>query len=175
MATQGFEMYQPPLYYVVSATLLGALGLTLDSVGVLVLNQLGLLISLANLLLIYMALRLVFPGDPKKQIVGLTVAAFLPANLCLSQFVTNEVLAAMLVTASLYLCLLLLRKDAPGWRLSAGLGLCLGAALLTKLTALVAVPFILGTLLAHGWRQKPALRRQWLAHVAAAAGLCLLF
>jgi len=174
LAHQGWEMYQPPLYYVVSAALLAVLGLALDNAGVLVLSLLGLGIAIAHLVLLRKALRLVFPDDAKKQIAGLTLAAFLPANLCLSQFVTNEVLAAMLVTASLWLCLLLMREPAPTWKMFAGLGACLGAALLTKLTAVLAVPFVFGGLLAHAWKQPAGARRRWLLRVAAAAGLCVL-
>ena len=174
LAHQGFEMYQPPLYYAVSATLLTLLRLGLDNTGLLVLHLLGLGIAIANLIMLRKALRLVFPDDAKKQIVGLTAAAFLPANLYISQFITNEALAATLVTASLLLCLLLVREPAPTWKMFVGLGACLGAALLAKVTALLALPFVFGALLVRAWKQPAAIRGRWLLRVAAAAGVCLL-
>jgi tetratricopeptide (TPR) repeat protein len=174
LAAQGWEMFQPPLYYVVSATLLAAFGLRLDDTGVLALRQLGLVIAVAQLVLLGRGLRLVFPDDAKKQIAGLTVAAFLPANLLLSQFITNESLAAVLVTASLLLCLLVVRNPAPGWRMFLSLGACLGAAMLAKSTAALAVLIVFGSLLACTWKQPPGRRGRWLLQVAAAGGLCVL-
>ncbi len=173
-ADEGFEMYQPPLYYAVCAALLGALGLGVDGTGLAVLHQLGLAFAIANLVLVRKGLALVFPDDARKQIVGLTAAAFLPASLCLSQFITNEVLAATLVTASLYLCLLIVRStETPGWKMFAGLGLCLGAALLAKLTAVLALPVVFGALLLHAASQRAPIRNQWLVRAAAAGALCL--
>jgi tetratricopeptide (TPR) repeat protein len=174
LASQGFEMYQPPLYYAVAAGLLSALGLTLDSAGVHLLNQLGLWIAIANLVFVGKALRLIFPGDSRKQIVGLAAAAFLPANLCLSQFITNEVLAATLVTASLWLSLVAVRRERPGWKVFIALGVCMGAALLTKMSALLAVPFAFGPVLIHACGTPAGERRGWFARLAAAAGLCVL-
>src|SRR5262249_2250503 len=54
-------------------------------------------------------------------------------------FVTNETLAATLVTISLYLVLRLLGTRNPSTAQFAWLGLCLGAAMLSKATALLIV------------------------------------
>jgi hypothetical protein len=49
-------------------------------------------------------------------------------HLYLAHYVTNEMLAAALATATLYLCLRLLKSDTPRVSQFAWLGLAMGAA-----------------------------------------------
>jgi len=150
LASEGFEMHQPPLYYLVSATALGALGTTsAQDTGVLLLRLFSLLVGIAHLLVLFASFRLLFPARPGAQIAGVLVAGLLPAHLELTHFTTNETLAAFFVTAAFYCVLRLLKQEemSPRWLVAAGVAL--GAALLTKITALLAAPFFLGALL---WR-----------------------
>src|SRR5262249_56139775 len=87
-------------------------------------------------------LRLVFPGRPYLQLVGTGLTAFLPMQLYMSHYPTNETLAALLVSASVYLALRILILGTNSWQAYSLLGLLLGAALLTNMTAVLAVPFI---------------------------------
>jgi Flp pilus assembly protein TadD len=140
LPTEGFEMFQPPLYYVVSAVALSLGGLSVDTQsGILALRFLTLLFSLLQFILVFLSVRLCFPGRTTAQLVGLVLAAFLPMQLYLSHYVTNETLAATLATASIYLGLRLFRTKDPSVSQFAWLGLCMGAALLTKATALLVV------------------------------------
>ena len=148
LGSQGWEMFQPPLYYVLCAALLEVLLLSVSQDGgVLALRIFGLGIGVAHILLVWACLRRLFPGQHSRQRWGLALAAFLPPLLYLSQYVTNEGLAAALVSASVYLALRLVQQERASWRACAGLGFCLGAALLTKSSALLAVPVIVGALL----------------------------
>jgi hypothetical protein len=61
----------------------------------------------------FLCLRLFFPSRIDLQLIGLALAAFLPMQLYLGHYVTNETLAATLVTASLYFGLRLLRTENP--------------------------------------------------------------
>ena len=147
-ASEGWEMFQPPLYYVICAALLQMLSLSVaDGAGVMAVRVFGLVIGVAHFVVVWASLRLLFPGDRAKSRWGLVLAACLPPLLYLSQYVTNEALAAALVSASIYLTLRMLRAERASWKLWAGLGLCLGAALLTKSTAVLALPVILAALL----------------------------
>ncbi len=147
LASEGWEMFQPPLYYVSCALLLSALSLSVtDAGGILALRILGLAIGVAHFLLVWASLRLLFPGERSRPRWGLVLAACLPPLLYLSQYVSNEAPGAMLVSAAVYLALRMLRTERVSWKQSAGLGLCLGAALLTKSTAVLALPVILGAL-----------------------------
>jgi len=140
LPTEGFEMFQPPLYYVVSAVALSLGGLSVDTQsGILGLRFLTLLFGVLQFTLVFLSLRPCFPGRTAAQLVGLLLAAFLPMQLYLSHYVTNETLAATLATASIYLGLRLFRTNDPSVSQYAWLGLCMGAALLTKATALLVV------------------------------------
>jgi Flp pilus assembly protein TadD len=141
LPNEGFEMFQPPLYYVLSAAALSLGGLAVDSqAGILVLRFLTLIFCFAQVVLVFLSLRLCFPGRLAAQLVGLALAAFLPMQLYPSHYVTNETLAGTLVTASVYLGLRLLLAKNPSTAQFAWLGLGLGAAMLTKATALLLVP-----------------------------------
>jgi hypothetical protein len=155
-ANEGFETHQPPLYYVLCAAVLEVLGLPVTGEGsLLVLRAIGLGICVAHLLIVWASLRLLFPGERAKHLGGLLLAGLLPPLLYLSQYVTNEGLAAALVSASLYLTLRILQRESVSWKACAGLGLCLGAALLTKLTAVLVVPLAFGAL---GWKEVQSLK-----------------
>jgi len=151
LADQGWQMYQPPLFYVLSALIIGPFGWTpwADS-AVLALRAFSALTGMVHLVLIFLCLRMMFPGQPRRQMVGLLLAGFLPANLCLSHHITNESLAALFVTAALYFTLRLLRAERSSARLAIAAGTCLGLALLTKFSAVLAVPFVL---VALAWRR----------------------
>jgi tetratricopeptide (TPR) repeat protein len=158
LADEGWEMHQPPLYYLLCARLLRVCGLwTEDAGAVVVLRLLGLALGLAQLVLAAACLRLLFPDQPRRQLAGLCLAAFLPARIYTCHYVTNEVLLTTLGTAALYVCLRSLQDERTlAWR-HALLGLCLGAALLTKVTAVVVVGTVLlvliGRLMVRGERR----------------------
>jgi tetratricopeptide (TPR) repeat protein len=151
LADEGWQMYQPPLFYLLSALMIGPFGwaASTDS-AVLALRAVSALTGIVHLVLIFLCLRLVFPNQPRRQIVGLLIAGFLPANLCLSHHVTNENLAALFVTAALYFSLRLLRAEKASGRLAVAAGACLGLALLTKFSAVLAVPLVV---MALAWRR----------------------
>lgn len=144
LPNEGWEMFQPPLYYIISAVTLSSFGLSVaDAAAGTVLRLLTMSFGLAHVVFVFLSLRLLFPKQLGQQLAGLTLAAFLPMNLYLSHYVTNETLAALLVSGSVYFCLRILKTGANSWASFSLLGLVLGAAVLTKFTAVLAVPFIL--------------------------------
>ncbi len=140
-AGEGYQTYQPPLYYLLSAVWMLPFhaGDWTDHAAQII-RVLGLGIGAAHFLLVFLCLRLLFPGRTGLQLGGMLFAAFVPEQLYISQYVSNESLCAALVTAAFYFCLRILKEDRDAPRLFAALGLCLGGALLTKVTALLAVP-----------------------------------
>ena len=147
LPNEGYEMFQPPLYYAVSAGILSVLRLSATDAGAVpVLRALTMLFGIANFVFVFLSVRLLFPRQPRSQLIGLITAAFLPMQLYLSHYVTNETLAATLASASIYLGLrALAAKPAPLWQLLA-LGACLGAAILAKATGLLLIPPLIGAL-----------------------------
>jgi len=147
LPNDGWEMHQPPLYYMVCALWLGALGLdTTTPAAFTPLHAVNGVIGLAQCVLALLCLRRLFPRNFSVQAAGLLIAAFLPPNLYLSLYVTNDPLAGLLVSAALYFYLRWRENSSHAAGFAAGLGLALGAAVLTKLNSILAVPVFLAAM-----------------------------
>src|SRR5438034_3588184 len=145
LPTEGWEMYQPPLYYLFGAAALSACKLSInDSSSVAVLRFVGGFLGIVQFVLVFLSLRLLLPV--RAALIGLLLAAFLPMHLYLAQYVTNEMLAATLATAALYLCLRLLKSEVPRASQFAWLGLALGAAMLAKATSILLLPIVVAAI-----------------------------
>ena len=145
LPSEGWEMYQPPLYYLIAAASLTACKLsTGDSASIFVLRSLGFLSGIVQFVLVFFSLRFLFPA--RTALVGLLLAVCLPMQLYLAHYVTNEMLAASLATATLYLCLRLLKSDTPRASQFAWLGLTLGGAMLAKVTSVLLLPIIIAAI-----------------------------
>lgn len=145
LPSEGLEMYQPPLYYLIAAASLTASKLSAsDSASVIVLRSLGVLFGIAQFVLVFFSLRFLFPA--RTAFVGLLLAVCLPVQLYLAHYVTNEMLAAALATATLYLCLRLLKSDTPHALQFAWVGLALGGAMLAKVTSILLLPVIIAAI-----------------------------
>jgi tetratricopeptide (TPR) repeat protein len=143
LPAQGMVMFHPPLYYIISAVVLSLFNLTTtDPSGILLLRALTMLFGIAQFVLVFATLRLIFPNRLDLQLVGGSMGAFLPMQLYMSHNPTNETLAALLVSASLYFALRMTKSGPATWKSYCVLGLLLGVALLTKATAVLVVPFI---------------------------------
>jgi Tfp pilus assembly protein PilF len=145
LPNEGYEMFQPPLFYTLSAGLLSIFRLSAgDAAAITLLRALTMFFSIVNFVFVFLSLRLLFPGRAVAQSIGLITAAFLPMQLYLSHYVTNETLAATLATISIYLGLHVLTTErAPVWEFLA-LGTAVGAAALAKPTDLLLIPPLLG-------------------------------
>jgi tetratricopeptide (TPR) repeat protein len=186
LAGDGWEMFQPPLYYIICTALLKLLSLTVRAAaGVAALRVFGLVTGITHFVIVWKSLRLLFPENRARHFWGLLLAATLPPALFLSHYVSNEALAAVLVSGSVYLCLRILKQESPSWKIFAGFGLCLGAALLTKSTAVLALPPIFGALLWKAFQRrataidgsgatKIGIRASDLRQFFLVAGMCLL-
>ena len=140
--SEGFEMYHPPLYYFIAASVLSFCKLSINDPGsVFVLRTLGAFFGIAQCILVFLALRLLLPATA--ALVGLVLAAFLPMHLYMMHYVSNELLAATLATLTIYLCLRLLKKDTPRPLQFVFVGLALGASMLTKATGVVLFPIVI--------------------------------
>ena len=145
--TEGFEMYHPPLYFFIAASILSFCKLSItDPASVAVLRALGAVFGIAQCVLVFLTLRLLLPV--RAALVGLMLAAFLPMHLYIAHYVTNEVLTATLATLTVYLCLRLLKNETPRVAQCVFVGLALGATMLTKATGLVLVPIIIAAICA---------------------------
>ena len=177
LADEGWQMYQPPLFYLLSAILVSPFDSTASSgSSVLLLRCFCALISLAHIVVVFLCLRLLFPDKPRLQKIALAIAAFMPAQLYLAPHITNETLAATLVTAAIYFGLVSNRAPQQGLKPALLAGAFLGLAMLTKFSALIAIPFVLVLLArktARAGRELPACPNCW-KFPAMALGAMLL-
>jgi len=172
---EGWEMFHPPLFYMMGAKLLDLFHRKVfEPTGLLLLRFLSLAIGTVNLSLVFIGLRLIFPGDWKKPLAGLVLAAFLPAQVYLLHYTTNETLSAMFVTGALCVDLHLLRTKRPWWGWYGVLGIVLGLALLSKASATLALPAILGALAVKLMLGRERSIRVWLGVIGAPLLICLL-
>jgi len=155
LPNEGFEMFQPPLYYASSAGVLSICRLAVvDDAAVIVLRAMTMVFGIANFILVFLSVRLLFPGRIVAQLVGLLIAAFLPMQLYLSHYVTNETLAATLVTATIYLGLRTLTSErASAWQYL-WLGVGAGLAMLAKATSLLLIPPLFGALMIKFFQER---------------------
>ena len=175
LANDGWQMFQPPLYYLTSALVLDACGrLVGDQDAAYFLRAVNGVIGLLHCWVVLLCLRLLFWQNIRAQAVGLLVAAFLPPNLYLSQYVTNEPLAGFLMTVAIYLCLRALRSEKEGLWLPIGIGAALGAAMLAKFSVLLALPLFPAALSQRLAARKEHAGRDWLRSVGAIVVVCLI-
>jgi hypothetical protein len=166
LASDGWSMYHPPLYYAAGAAIFALFDEGLAALRAFrALNALAVALQCAAVLA---SLRILFPGEPRRVLAGFVLGAFVPMQLYLAQYVTNEVWTAAFASSAIYVCLRILARDDRTVSAHLALGALLGAALLTKVSALLVALVVLavlgGRLLARGERSP----RTWLASLGAA-------
>jgi tetratricopeptide (TPR) repeat protein len=145
LPTEGWEMYQPPLYYLIAAGMLSACGLSIDDpASVTALRSLGVFCGIAQFVFVFLSLLLLFPL--RTALIGFLMAACLPMHLYMAHYVTNEILAATLATVTIYVCLRLLRSDTPNLWQFVLVGLALGVAMLAKATVILLLPVVIAAI-----------------------------
>jgi len=143
-ADEGWETFQPPLYYAAAASLRAWSGAAPDTP--LDRGALRLLPMLAGLLSAVLAgrtARLLAPASPGLAALAIVAAGLLPMHLLLSVFVSNEVVHAGVVSAALWAACGLLCEARGSVRGMAALSLLLGLGLLTKSTTSLPIALLL--------------------------------
>jgi hypothetical protein len=136
VATDGWEMFQPPLYYFLSAIIYRLFGGQAAEPGSLKAVQImGMLSGVANACFVLLVLRKLFEKNYLVQILGFSVAAFLPMCFYMNPLISNEIFSGSVI--SLAICLLILYGFGKQVRIHHAiiLGAAVGLALLSKYTA----------------------------------------
>ncbi len=166
LASEGWQMFQSPLYYLLSAPLHVVFSWLFEPETVVrILRIVPLAAGTAQVQLCYLAVCRLFPARRGLQALGTLMGGLLPMNIYLSQGLGNEPLAALLGGGVMVVAMGLVspsRGEAPIplGRTSFLLGLLLGLALLTKVSAVLLVPPVLAAVAAAAWRggSRPILR-----------------
>ncbi|MBI4912073.1 MAG: hypothetical protein HY823_04990 [Acidobacteria bacterium] len=156
LATDGWQMFQPPLYYLLSTPLHLLFRTWGPQAGEYALRLIPWSCGLLQVELAHRILRETFPGEEGSQRAGLLLASLLPVNLTMSQVHGNEPLSGVL--ASLAILLVVRRLGRPDTllepRFALALGSVLGLALLTKTSNLLLVALL--PILCVIWSSAPA-------------------
>jgi uncharacterized membrane protein len=169
--TNDWEYYQPPLYY------LGMVPFYWGCTGALhagpattvrVMRLTSLLLWLVNVLFALRAIRLLQVGDLFLKVFVLSMLCLLPTYVFLSSAISNDNL--LIAFGGMIVCCLLRQES---FRNSLLLGLLLGAALLTKLSAAVYVVLAVSLLVLRIW-EGSGNRLRTLRSFALAVGVALL-
>lgn len=143
LATDGWSMYHPPLFYLLSAAVSALAQLAGAARDGLALKLLPFLAGLGNVMLSASLVRRFLPADRAAHGVALAFAAVLPMNLYVAAYFSNEGLAAFLSSAVLLASADFLLAERVSLRRAALLSALAGLALLGKYTAFVVVALAL--------------------------------
>lgn len=173
LASDGWAMYHPPLYYAAGTAIFALVDNGLAALQVLrAFNTLAVVVQCAAILA---SLRILFPGEPRRVLAGFVLGAFVPMQLYLAQYVTNEVWTAAFASSAVWLCLRILARDDRSTFAHLALGVLLGLALLTKVSALLVAAAVLAVLGGRLLARRERSLRAWLASLGAVSlGLVLV-
>lgn len=176
VATDGWEMFQSPLFYSLAAPWYGLLSARVNAIDIVkILRFLPLLCGLAQIEIVYRTSRAVFPNRNDLQMLATTIGGLMPMNIYSSQVLGNEPLAgcltALLILLSVSLLVEPLRTRSQGF--FAVMGLVWGLAILSKVTPLLLAPLLIGVIAVHG-RKLGCTWRAILTHGGLVFGTCFL-
>jgi hypothetical protein len=155
-ANDGWQMFQPPLFYLLAAPLFAAGRALGGDWGVVLARVVPLLCGLGLTMVLGQTLTLASTKTTWAQHRAFLIAACLPVSLTMYRFNGNEPLAALLTASAITMTLGIGRDDAPRVTRFVALGVVAGLATLAKMSAIVVAP------------RSPA--RCWLAHAEGARG-----
>jgi len=137
IATEGWEMFQPPCYYFISAIIYSLFGgEAAEPSSLKAVQIMGTISGVANVCFAWLVLRKLFKKSYLIQLLGFSVAAFLPMCLYMNPLISNEIFSGSII--SLAICLLIQYGFEARIKIrhAVALGVVVGLALLSKYTAL---------------------------------------
>lgn len=177
LATDGLQMFQSPLFYLVSAGFVKLSSLIFEpKTSYQLLKIIPLLCGMAMIEISYRCARLVFPERVDLQCISLVIAAMLPMNLYMSQYLGNEPLLAVLSA----LCILLVTRWIRDPEISLQpkqqiiLGGFLGLALLAKVTAFLLIIIMLPIIAMLVFQRTQSVKPVAVAVARVVAVLCIV-
>lgn len=170
LAEEGWQMYQPPLYYWVAASLVPKD--QVEGAGRRILRRVqlfGVAVGVAHVALAWWLLTRWGPPSPRARALALAVVGLMPVALTMNAKITNEPFAGLACGLPLAAAALLLGRH-PGPAAGVGLGLLSGLALLSKFTGLMPLAALAVVVAVHAVERQGRDRRR----VAFALALLLL-
>ena len=172
-ARNGWETFQPPLYYSFAAFVFRRLGggergdEALRGVQIA-----GTLVCLLIPLFAWLALCRLFPGAQRARNLGLAVTAILPMPFSHSPVISNEGFAAAMISGTILLAVWLAGRERVHWAQAVLLGAACAAGLMTKYTGLFVFASAAAALSLRQGRQGWRAQRTAALAIAVALALC---
>lgn len=136
-ADEGFEMYQPPLFYFCGAVVYKLSLLAFEEEAALKAVQvMNSLMGLLNLLCLWLLLISLFPQQKVKRNLGFAAVAFLPMTFYMNPTMTNEVFVGSLIALTMLLVVKTFYGRLKSWQSVVMIGAACGLCMLTKYTGL---------------------------------------
>jgi len=168
-AGEGWETYHPPLFYVCAVLLFPFRVFFASNHSTYVLKFLPFISGLGQVVLAYFAGRILFPKSRIKQALTVAFVALIPMNIYISTFFSNESSGAFLIALAIFITFMIIERDRTSYLMFCMLGIALGLALLTKVTAFSILPVITVVILYKQLHERKD------SLVAILGKLCLLF
>lgn len=170
--TTQFEFYQPPLHYAVSAVFLRILGW----MRLFPAEREGVEEILQVLPMIYSMITVVFIDkigrqmklSPEGRLLSVCLAGFLPYSVMMSGALNNDPLALLLTVMSIYFTLKW--YHAPDMKGILIMALCIGGAMMTKLSSALIAPAMAVMMLHRAWKD----RKRWVVYLKQFTGFGLV-
>ena len=147
LATDGWQMFQSPLYYIVSTPFYVLFSRSFSEETVAqILRFIPLICGLVQIEIVYRSAKLVFPDRNDLQSIATVTGGLMPVHTYICQLIGNEPFAGWLTSLTILLSLGLLTGQAKRRRFSffVVLGFVWGLAMLSKVTAvLLALPVVI--------------------------------
>lgn len=142
LATEGWQMFQSPLYYLISAPVYLLLEKSVDFENLIrILKIIPFIFGAAQVELSYRAMNYVFPERKDLQVIGVVIGGLIPMNFYISQALGNEPVAGFFSASVVVMCFMMLRTTTESALRKQFVitAILLGLALLSKVTALLLI------------------------------------
>jgi Dolichyl-phosphate-mannose-protein mannosyltransferase len=136
LASDGWEMFQPPLYYYIGAIVYRIFGS--DASALKAVQFISCLSSAGLALLAFLYCRVFFRENIRAQWLAMAFAAFLPMNIYITPRINEDTFAGFVIATAIY-GFVRWGKEELSFKQAALLGIGVGAAMLTKFSALVVM------------------------------------
>lgn len=137
LPNQGWEMFQPPLFYFLAAGVYKFFSLfSSEAFCIKAIQFLAAGCGTGIVVLLYLTLRKLYPRIFWIQLFGVSIGVFLPIVLYMNPLVSNEICAGFMISMALYALLYYGFAEHLSLSKSLLVGLLVGLALLTKYTGI---------------------------------------
>lgn len=171
-AAEGYEFYQPPLYYVLAVPFYAVGKIAGMGNPAALARLLSLILGGLSIIVTYAAVVRALPRRRELALASAGFVAFLPTHVMTSSMVSNDILMELVFGAALLLMAIGL-TDGFSIRRSAGLGVIIGLGILTKMTCLALIP-IAAVACFLAWKPQNTEAKTRLASVGVCFGAALV-